>query len=186
MMPLEGNLEELKGDLNQKDSEIRKSEIRLTGILKNIKDKEAELLQLKKAQELCISTVTKASELSIKRNKNIIKLHGTLRKNGTYGFDNDIQKQYVIAQEDYDTYPVKHEAFTQLMRISLLQESYCLIGFSGDDTNFLEWIKWVREILRSKESTDDDYQIYLIDVQASPIPKEKSLFYENKDTKGKK
>ncbi|WPY99841.1 SIR2 family protein [Christiangramia sp. OXR-203] len=179
MMPIEENLEELKGDLDHKDSEIRKSEIRLTGVLKNIKDKEAELLQLKKAQELCISTVTKASELSIKRNKNIIKLHGTLRKNETYGFDNDIQKQYVIAQEDYDTYPVKHEAFTQLMRISLLQESYCLIGFSGDDTNFLEWIKWVREILRSKESTDDDYQIYLIDVQASPIPKEKSLFYEN-------
>lgn len=172
-------ISELRIELEKRQTENRKQEIELKGVNKRITDKETDLLQLRKAQNECISIVKSSEDLSIKRNKNIIKLHGSLRKEGSkYGFDGDIQKQYVIAREDYESYPLKHEAFTQLMRISLLQESYCLIGFSGDDTNFLEWIKWVREILeRGKNSKD--YKVYLISVNTLPISADKLLFFKN-------
>lgn len=170
---------DLEVQLEKNQTEKRKHEIELGGVKRRITDKERELLQLKKAQNECISLVISSEDLSIKRNKNIIKLHGSLRREGSrYGFDGDIQKQYVIAREDYESYPSKHEAFTQLMRISLLQESYCLIGFSGDDTNFLEWIKWVREILE-RGKNNNDYKIYLISVNTSPITADKQLFFEN-------
>lgn len=177
--PNSSKITELKDEKAKTESEKQKKEIELKGIDRLIADKERDLLQLKKAQNGCITLVKNSEDLSIKRNKNIIKLHGSLRKgDSNYGFDGDIQKQYIIAREDYDSYPVKHEAFTQLMRISLLQESYCLIGFSGDDTNFLEWIKWVREIL-ARGKNRKDYKIYLIGVNNTPITKDKLLFFEN-------
>ncbi len=123
--------------------------------------------------------VVHSSDLAIKRNRNIIKLHGSIRnENDTYGFDNDIRSHYVISREDYDLYPQKHEAFTQLMRISLLQESYCLIGFSGVDPNFLEWIKWVRDVLeRNREDSKKTYKIYLIEVGKSKTFDDKEQQY---------
>lgn len=130
--------------------------------------------------------VTSGPELGLKRNKNIIKLHGSLRsaserKEGKYGFDRDPRKQYVISVEHYEQYPEKHEAFTQLMRISLLQESFCLIGFSGDDPNFLGWIRWVRDLLFRSSTTGSgqEYKIYLLDVSDQEAPADKTLFYEN-------
>ncbi len=143
---------------------------------------EKDLGKLKSALGECLSIVTTSSHLSLKRNKNIIKLHGSLRKKGgSYGFDGDSRVHYIIAKEDYETYPQKHEAFTQLMRISLLQESYCLIGFSASDPNFIEWIKWVRDILEKDKTSNVDYKIYLIDVDPNPssLPNGKELFFEN-------
>lgn len=135
----------------------------------------------------CYNVVIEATALKLKRNNNIIKLHGSLRTpeqrdNHVFGFDNDNKKQYVISKEDYDSYPQKHEAFTQLMRISLLQESFCLIGFSGDDPNFHAWIGWVRDILQRVKASDPEgksYKIYLIDVNTNTTPLEKLLFFEN-------
>jgi hypothetical protein len=132
-------------------------------------------------------TVVKGGpELSLKKNKNIIKLHGSLRsekerKNNKYGFDGDARKQYVISVEHYEQYPERHEAFTQLMRISLLQESFCLIGFSGDDPNFLGWVRWVRDLLyRAPENNDQyEYKIYLIDVSEAATLPDRLLFFEN-------
>jgi hypothetical protein len=132
--------------------------------------------------------VKEASALRLKRNKNIIKLHGSLRTSeerasNHFGFDRDPHKQYVISAEHYETYPQKHEAFTQLMRISLLQESFCLIGFSGVDPNFLSWIGWVRDLLYMHVSRNKgnptDYKIYFIDLEASNSQPDKLLFYEN-------
>jgi len=132
------------------------------------------------------TVVTAGAQLALKRNRNIIKLHGSLRteadrKKGTYGFDGDARKQYVIASEHYDDYPKKHEAFTQLMRISLLQESFCLIGFSGDDPNFLAWIRWVRDLLYRSNGNDGAVgaKIFLIEVTKREIDQGKQLFYDN-------
>jgi len=146
----------------------------------DIKRREREILQMTNALSHCVIPIIKSSELSVKRNKNIIKLHGTLRKT-SYGFDNDIRTHYIISKDDYDSYPVKHEAFTQLMRISLLQESYCLVGFSGSDPNFLEWIKWVRDVLEagSSEKGIKSSKIFIIDVSDYPVDKDRQLFYEN-------
>lgn len=145
-----------------------------------IEQSEKELIKVQKELDKCLKVVVHSSELGIKRNKNLIKLHGTLRKKNTkYGFDNDNRNHYVISKEDYESYPQKHEAFTQLMRISLLQESYCLIGFSGDDPNFLEWVKWVRDVLEKRELEDKTNKIYLINLGKNDLSKEKELFFEN-------
>lgn len=135
---------------------------------RNIKDKEIARINLEQRLSQCFTTVTESAELGLKRNKNIIKLHGDLRttEKSKFGFDGDNQRHYIIASEDYDKYPFKHEAFTQLMRISLLQESYCLLGFSGTDPNFIAWLSWVRDIIERKEKdAKDDYKIYLIEVR---------------------
>lgn len=148
-----------------------------------------ETLQRSKEKELqdCYQIVKKADGLRIKKQKNIIKLHGSLRSSEDkgkfrFGFDGDHKTQYIIAKEDYDCYPTQHEAFTQLMRISLLQESFCLLGFSGVDVNFRAWLNWVRDILHkaAKEiGKNHDYKIYLVEASESKVSKDVQLFYEN-------
>jgi hypothetical protein len=155
-----------------------------------LKGLEKQLSDLENQLKECAKIVTHSSQLALKKTRNIIKLHGSLRMPGEtdYGFDNDAHKNYVITQEDFDTYPHKHEAFTQLMRISLLQESFCLIGFSGVDPNFLAWIGWVRDVLfrdsdkSLSDKTDDskpNEKIYLIEPSAKSAEYNKITFYQN-------
>lgn len=123
--------------------------------------------------------VTRAADLSLGKNKKIIKLHGSLRSKeeidkNEFGFDSDLNRQYIIAKSDYTDYPQKHEAFTQLMKIALLQESFCLIGFSGEDPNFIKWVEWVREVLKK-----EDEKVYLIDASEKEVSREKKLFFKN-------
>lgn len=102
---------------------------RQKGISKSAKNLREDKYQL----------VTNAYQISLTDEcRNIYKLHGNLRTSADmrYEFDGDKHMQYVITQEDYDAYPKRHEAFVNLMRISLLKGSFCLIGFSGDDPNF--------------------------------------------------
>lgn len=133
-------------------------------------------------------TITTAKELSIFSDKvTIIKLHGDLfnplrsKKMRAFRFDGNPHQQYIISAEDYANYPKDHEAFTQLMRIYLLQGVFCLIGFSGDDPNFINWIEWVRDILErdGKPKKDEDYKIYLVGVSDKMPSPDKQIFYEN-------
>lgn len=134
------------------------------------------------------NTIFNGYELSFsKQKKSIIKIHGNLRNpnketdNKMFEFDGNHLQRYIISKEDYDQYPVNHEAFTQLMRISLLQGCFCLLGFSGDDPNFITWIKWVRDILvRDKnDDCDKNQKVFLITVDNSILSSEKQLFYQN-------
>lgn len=167
------------------DDLISKCEIKLNEIKRSKEVIEinknktlSEIDWLKKLSKNSFNLVTKASELSVSKNKNIVKLHGSLRKDDVeYGFDGDITTQYIFAKSDYESYPEKHEAFTQLMRISLLQESFCLIGFSGDDPNFLEWVKWVRDVLKSSKNKDP--KIYFISTGKDDFTSSKKLLFEN-------
>ena len=132
--------------------------------------------------------IIKAKNLSVFRNDpTIIKLHGDLyhpNDKRDFRFDGNPHQQYIISAEDYKAYPKDHEAFTQLMRISLLQGIFCLIGFSGDDPNFVNWIEWVRDILERDESQigrdeEKDYKIYLVGLSKDLPRLDKQLFYEN-------
>ena len=67
----------------------------------------------------------------------VVKLHGSLPSNGPF----------IFAEEDFRTYPRKFAPFVNLARQVLLENELCLIGFSGDDPNFLEWSGWVRDQL---------------------------------------
>ncbi len=171
-------LEPYNSEIQEKKNKIHYLNYDLKRVENSIKQNDLELLKVKKEIEKCLKTVVHSSDLAIKRN--IIKLHGSIRKEeDKYGFDNDIRSHYVISREDYNLYPQKHEAFTQLMRISLLQESYCLIGFSGVDPNFLEWIKWVRDVLERNRDSKKTYKIYLVEVGENKVFDDKELFYDN-------
>ena len=115
--------------------------------------------------------------------KNIYKLHGNLRTKTdmSYGFDGDRRMQYVITQEDYDAYSQKHEAFVNLMRISLLKGNFCLIGFSGDDPNFIAWIDWVKDILDDSDchETQASRSVYYINADNKVLDASKSLLLQN-------
>jgi len=69
--------------------------------------------------------------------RRIVKLHGSFPSH----------RPFVFTEEDYRCYPDKFAPFVNLVRQSLLENIFCLIGFSGDDPNFLHWIGWVRDML---------------------------------------
>lgn len=77
------------------------------------------------------------SELAHAGGPRIVKLHGSLRD----GAD------VVISEEDYRTYPQRRAAFVNTARQVFIENELCLLGFSGDDPNFLQWAGWVRDRL---------------------------------------
>lgn len=78
----------------------------------------------------------------------IIKLHGSFPANGPY----------IISEEDYRKYPQENATFVNTVQQALIENTLCLVGFSGDDPNFLKWIGWIRDNLQ-----DNMQPIYLID-----------------------
>lgn len=78
-------------------------------------------------------------ESRIARRRRIVKLHGSFPS----------QRPFIFTEEDYRLYPTKFAPFVNLVRQSLLENVFCLIGFSGDDPNFLNWIGWVRDMLEA-------------------------------------
>lgn len=124
--------------------------------------------------------VTSGRELSNKiQNRNIIKLHGNLRKSQTesFSFDDDKKLCYIIANEDYNTYKERHEVFTHLMRIAMLQGKFMLIGFSGTDANYKGMVSWMTDVLVNQN--ENDTKIYIIDLSGTDIPKALQLYYNN-------
>ncbi|WP_407487842.1 SIR2 family protein [Elizabethkingia anophelis] len=117
--------------------------------------------------------------------KNIIKIHGSLRSiqersnNESFYFDDCHDHCYIITKEDYDSYAVKHEAFAQLMRISLLKGVFCLLGFSGNDQNFLSWVKWVKDILLKSNNRGTTHKVFLVTIDEKEVDKETNLYYKN-------
>ncbi len=81
--------------------------------------------------------VTKASDLAWAQSPRIVKLHGTI----------GVTETFIAAQEDYRTYPERFAPFVNLARQVFIENELCLLGFSGDDPNFLQWAGWVRDHL---------------------------------------
>ena len=86
----------------------------------------------------CYSVVRTLQDISKCRAPRIVKLHGTLPSN----------RPFIFAEEDYRTYPARFAPFVNLAQQVLLENELCLVGFSGDDPNFLQWIGWVRDHLK--------------------------------------
>lgn len=91
--------------------------------------------------------VTKASELTSAFPPRIVKLHGSLPS----------ETPFICSEEDYRTYPRKFSPFINTVQQSLLENTFVLIGFSGEDPNFLEWTGWIRDELEGKHAP-----IYLV------------------------
>jgi len=69
----------------------------------------------------------------------IVKLHGSFPGH----------EPFIFTEEEYRTYPVRFSPFVNLVQQSMLETIFCLVGFSGDDPNFLHWSGWVRDNLGS-------------------------------------
>lgn len=67
----------------------------------------------------------------------IVKLHGSFPDS----------RPFVITEDDFRTYERKHPAMVNLVQQCFVESTCCLIGFSGDDPNFLRWTGWVRDVL---------------------------------------
>lgn len=83
------------------------------------------------------SIVSRQEDLSNSSSPRIVKLHGTVNLTGNL----------VFTQEDYRKYPQRHAAFVNFARQVFIENELCLLGFSGDDPNFLQWVGWVRDQL---------------------------------------
>lgn len=82
----------------------------------------------------CVLTPT---DIPMRCPPRLVKLHGSLGSGG----------RLIITQDDYRKYPQSHAPFVNLVRQSVMETVFVLIGFAGDDPNFLEWTGWVRDIL---------------------------------------
>ena len=67
----------------------------------------------------------------------IVKLHGSLPSH----------RPFVFTEEDFRKYPTGSSAFVNLAQQAIMENVVCLLGFSGDDPNFLYWTGWVRDNL---------------------------------------
>lgn len=77
----------------------------------------------------------------------IIKLHGSFPAN----------RPFIFTTDDFETYPVKFSPFVNMVQQSIMETTFVLIGFSGDDPNFTEWTSWVQNNLKEHMPT-----IYMI------------------------
>lgn len=93
------------------------------------------------------TVVTKPTDLAWAPSPRIVKLHGTI----------GVTDRFIAAQEDYRTYPEKFAPFVNFARQVFIENELCLLGFSGDDPNFLQWAGWVRDHL-----ADHARKIYLV------------------------
>lgn len=94
--------------------------------------------------------VTNKHDLVWSTSPRIVKLHGSFPS----------ERPFIISEEDYRQYPQKYAPFVNTVQQSLLENTLCLVGFSGDDPNFLNWIGWIRDNLGKENSP----KIYLIGV----------------------
>lgn len=81
--------------------------------------------------------VHSARDLPVSMRPRIVKLHGTLPD----------RRPFVLTEEDYRRYPRDCAPLVNLVQQALMENLLCLIGFSGDDPNFLAWTGWVRDNL---------------------------------------
>lgn len=96
------------------------------------------------------SVVLTAADLPLCRRSRIVKLHGTLGS----------ARPYILTEEHFRTYPTAFAPFVNTVRQAIMENVLCLIGFSGDDPNFLQWSGWVRDQLG-----DQARRIYLVSLE---------------------
>jgi hypothetical protein len=89
------------------------------------------------------------ADIATTRAPRIVKLHGSMPSH----------RPFILAEEDYRTYPREFAPFVNLVQQVLLENELCLLGFSGDDPNFLQWSGWIRDQLGTAAR-----RIYLVGV----------------------
>ena len=83
------------------------------------------------------SVVRNKDEIPLTSQPRIVKLHGSF----------PAQFPLICTEEDYRTYPTEFSPFVNTVQQAMMETVFFLIGFSGDDPNFLHWSGWVRDNL---------------------------------------
>ena len=83
------------------------------------------------------SLVRSTDEIPLATRPRIVKLHGSV----------DARFPLICTEEDYRTYPARFAPFVNTVQQAMMENLVVLIGFSGDDPNFLHWSGWVRDNL---------------------------------------
>lgn len=104
--------------------------------------------------------VRTVEEVPEARSPRIIKLHGSF----------PAHRPFIFTEEDFRTYPDRFAPFVNLARQLAMENTLVLLGFSGDDPNFLFWSGWVRDRLGTKAPP-----IYLVGVLELSPSKRKML-----------
>ncbi|WP_406240064.1 SIR2 family protein, partial (plasmid) [Acetobacter orientalis] len=112
------------------------------------------------AEERVYDVVRTVEEIPAARSPRVIKLHGSFPSN----------MPFVFTEEDFRIYPTRAGAFVNLAQQVAMENTLVLLGFSGDDPNFLFWSGWVRDRLGAKAPL-----IYLVGVLNLTAPKRKML-----------
>lgn len=97
--------------------------------------------------------VARPDQLMTAGHPRIVKLHGCVEK----------AHHFVFTEEDYRRYPHSHSTFVTVVRNALLEGPLCLVGFSGEDPNFRQWVGWVRD------NTPEQHPLYLVHVSEQPM-----------------
>ena len=81
--------------------------------------------------------VQSMDEIPLAARPRIVKLHGSF----------PAYFPLICTEEDYRKYPTQFAPFVNTVQQSMMETVFLLIGFSGNDPNFLNWSGWVRDNL---------------------------------------
>ena len=85
--------------------------------------------------ERVYSVVYNVDDIASTSSPRIVKLHGSLPSH----------YPLIFTEEDYRTYPNRFAPFVSTVQQAMMETVFLLVGFSGDDPNFLHWSGWVRD-----------------------------------------
>lgn len=107
--------------------------------------------QLHKQGGRTYTTIVEDAEIGSSCSPFLMKLHGDVKR----------PKSIIITEEDYRTYPSSHQAMIGYIRHAIMMKTLVLIGFSGNDPNFIQWLGWVKDALSNNQR-----KVYLLTVDA--------------------
>ena len=87
--------------------------------------------------ERAYTLVTSKNHLPVCPSPRIVKLHGSIP--GTLPL--------IVTRKDYRRYPKRCASFVNTVQQAMMETVFLLLGFSGDDPNFRQWLDWVRKNL---------------------------------------
>ena len=95
------------------------------------------------------TTIVEDAEMGLSSSPFLMKLHGDINR----------PESIIITEEDYRTYPSSHQAMIGYIRHAIMMKTLVLIGFSGNDPNFIQWLGWVKDALSKNQR-----KVYLLTV----------------------
>ena len=118
---------------------------------------------LKAQGKRCYHTITNSQDMGSGSSPLLVKLHGDISD----------PSSIIITEEDYRTYPVKHQAMISSIQNTIMRRTLVLVGFSGNDPNFIQWLGWVKDALN-----DNQRKVYLLSLDSVSEASRKA--FENK------